>query len=145
MINKRVTLYQIMTKLYSILTKVIPMCTFGMAFTNSNLKYKSYYFSILHTLGCLKQDKPLFKVSWKPKKCKNRSSSSNLLKPQYSSFQMQYSHKIFVNSFSNFHPRIKIWLFLDSGKTRLLTIVKNQFQRCFGSQEMSKTKIGTFF
>ena len=54
MINKRVTLYQIMTKLHSILTKVIPMCTFGMAFTNSNFKIQ--ILSILDSahLGLLK-------------------------------------------------------------------------------------------
>ena len=41
MTYKRVTLYQIMTKLHSILTKVIPICTFGKTFTNSNPKIKN--------------------------------------------------------------------------------------------------------
>ena len=38
-----------------------------------------------------------------------------------------------------------ILLFLDSAKVGLLKNVHNQFSRCFGSREMSKTKVGTFF
>ena len=83
-------------------------------------------------------------MPWKPRKCKNKSESSNWLKPQYSPFQMWYSHNLFVNSYSNFDPRIKIWSFLDSARTGLLKNVQNQFSRCFGSWEISKTKVGTF-
>ena len=51
----------------------------------------------------------------------------------------------FVNNFSNLNPRIRILIFLDSAKVGLLKNVHNQFSRCFGSREMSKTKVGTFF
>ena len=43
-----------MTKLHSILTKVIPMCTFGMAFTNSNFKIQILLFLDSAHLGLLK-------------------------------------------------------------------------------------------
>ena len=32
---------------------------------------------------------------------------------------------------------------MESAKTRLLKNVQNQFSRCFGSREMSKTEAGT--
>ena len=35
-------------------------------------------------------------------------------------------------------------LFLDSAKTELLKNVQNNFLRCFRSQEMNKTKVGTW-
>ena len=71
----------------------------------------------------------------------------NLLNPTINlkSYQIWYSQYIFVNSFSDFHPRIKILLFLDSAKAGLLKNVQNHFLRCFRSQEMSKSKVGTFF
>ena len=62
-----------------------------------------------------------------------------------SSFQIWHSHYIFVNSFYNVNPRIKILLFLDSAKGGLLKNVQYQVIRCFRSQKISKTKMGTFF
>ena len=68
-----------------------------------------------------------------------------LFEPENSPFQIWYSDYIFVNSFYNVNPRIKILLFLDSAKGGLLKNVQNHFLRCFRSQEMSKSKVGTFF
>ena len=71
--------------------------------------------------------------------------ASNNLKPQNSPFQIWHSPYIFANSFSNFNPSLKLLLFFDSAKAGLLKIVQNHFLRCFRSQEISKTKVGTFF
>ena len=73
-------------------------------------------------------------MSWKPKKGKNKGEHHT--GSQYSPFQIQRS---------NFNPRMKILLFLDSGKAGLLENVQNHFSKYFGSREISKTKEGTFF
>ena len=54
------------------------------------------------------------------------------------------SHYIFVENFSDFKHRINVLPFLDSAKVGVLKNVQIQFSRCFGSQEMSKTKADTF-
>ena len=47
-----------------------------------------------------------------------------------------------MKSLSNFNPRIKILLLLDSAKAGLFKNVQKHFSRRF---EISKTKVGTFF
>ena len=70
---------------------------------------------------------------------------SSWLKLHYSPIQKSCSYYIFVINFSNINPRIKILLFLDSGKAGLLENVQNHFSKYFESREISKTKVGTFF
>ena len=65
--------------------------------------------------------------------------------PSELKFQVWYSHYVFVNRFSNYNPRMKILLFMDSAKTGLLKNVQKHVSRCFKRQEMSKAKSCTFF
>ena len=56
-----------------------------------------------------------------------------------------YSYYVFVNYFSNLNPRIRKLLFLDSAMAGQLKNLQNHFLRCCWGQEMSRTKVGTFF
>ena len=51
----------------------------------------------------------------------------------------------FVCEFTNFNPRIKVPLFLDSAQARLLENVQNQYYRHLGSQEITKQRGDPFF
>ena len=51
----------------------------------------------------------------------------------------------FVYESANFNPRIKVRLFLDSAQVGLLKNVQNHFSRRFGSREIAKTQVHTFF
>ena len=109
------------------------------------LESNFWYFLILLRLECWKLYKTICQGVMEAEKLIKQKYASNWMKPHYSPFQIWCSHYIFVNYVSNFIQRINILLFLDSAKAGLLKNVQNQFSRCFGSREMSKTKAGTFF
>ena len=82
------------------------------------------------------------KISWKPRNWKNKSVHQVI---ETSLFTLiWWSYYIFVENFSDFKHRINVLQFLDSAKVGFLKNVQNQFSRCFGSREMSRTKAGTF-
>ena len=51
----------------------------------------------------------------------------------------------FVYESTNFNPRIKVVVFLDSAEVGLLENVQNHFSWRLGSQEIAKTQVHTFF
>ena len=51
----------------------------------------------------------------------------------------------FVYESTNFNPRIKVVVFLDSAEVVLLENVQNHFSWRLGSQEIAKTQVHTFF
>ena len=83
--------------------------------------------------------KLFFKGVLKPRKCKNKSGYQIIgnLKPHH------FHYGILTTFFSMTFPILI--LFLDSAKAGLLKNVQKHLSRCFGSREMSKTKVGTFF
>ena len=62
-----------------------------------------------------------FKVSWKPRKIQLLIKLAEKL----DTHDFIISLYIFVNNISNFNPRIKILLFLDSAKSVMLKNVQN--------------------
>ena len=71
---KKVTLYHLMTKSHSISTKMIPIHTFVNAFPNFNPRMHILSFLNCASTGGVKNcTKPIFRVSWKLRKCKNIS------------------------------------------------------------------------
>ena len=117
-------------------------------YTNSQiliLEWKYCYFSILLELDCWKLHKTILQGVLEAEKLEKQKCASNWLKPHYLPFQIWYSHYFFGHNFLNYTPRIQIMWFLDSARNELVKNVQNHFSRCFGSREMSKTKVGTFF
>ena len=96
-------------------------------------------------LGCWKLYKTIFQSVLEAKKLEKLKCASNLMKSHYSPFQIWCPHYSFVNDISNSNPRMKILLFLNSTKAGLLKNVQKHLSGYFGSREMSKTKVGTFF
>ena len=98
------------------------------------IRLHSISIKVNQILGCL--------GSWENVKTK---ACSKLFSTSKKTFQIWHYHYIFIISFSNFNPRIKILLTLDSAKAGLLKNVQNHILRCFGSREIEETKVGTFF
>ena len=121
------------------------MCTFGMAFTNSNFKIQILLFLDSAQAWLLKNIQPHFLGCFGTQENVKKKCASYWLKPQYSPFQIWYSDNIFVNNSSNYNPGIRKLLFLYSAKARLFKNVQNHNLRCYRGREISKTKVGTFF
>ena len=120
---------------------MVPSHTFINAFTNLDPKIQILLFLDSAQAWLLKNVQPLFLGCFGTQENVKKKCASYWLKPQYSPFQIWFFHYIFVNNFSNLSSRIEILLFLDSTKAGLLKNVQNQFSRCFGSRELSKTKV----
>ena len=99
----------------------------------------SLIFELGTSWGVEKFTKPFFRVSWKLRKCKNKVCTK-LFATSKQPFQIWHSHYIFVNSFSNFNPRIWILQRLACWKMYRTTILD-----VLGAEKWAKPKWVLFF
>ena len=114
--------------------------------TNFDPRVEMLLFKILLELDFWKLYKIIFQGVMEVEKLEKLKCASKLIESYYSPFQIRCSHYIIVNKFSKFNPRIKILLFFYfCNEWWVVEKCTETLSGNFGSQEISKTKVGTFF